>query len=58
MRATLHLISAGLLGLLAALAGMGIVNQIEIGRSFDAEVCLLAAAYLTAIANLIYAFKD
>lgn len=58
MRATLHLISAGLLGLTAVAAIAMAVSHITAGKGADFEITFGCLFALTAIANLIYAFKD
>lgn len=57
MRSTLNLASAGLLLLLAAISLSAALRNIDAGLSPDAEIVLTGAAFLLAVANLIFASR-
>lgn len=58
MRATLHLVSAGLLGLCASGGFVLATTNHMAGKPVDFEIVFSCLFALTALANLIYAFKE
>lgn len=58
MKSTLLMVNGGFLGLLAAIAVSSLLDRLEAGRSFDAELLLAVAASVLAVVNIAAAFME